>query len=360
LSSNTQMPTEAPKKRRGGLRFAFLYFVGTAVVVTLVALAAPGPDEAAGEQAAPTTSRSASRQEAPPAAPGEEPAADAAEVILPSVVHIKTSTGIGSGVVYRPSGLIVTAAHVLAEDETVTVRFDNGELAEGKVMGVVPDADVAVIEVDMDGLPAATFNVDKPRVGQMAVAVGSPWGLEATVTAGIVSAVDQANCLFNGCVSMVQTDAAINPGNSGGPLVDRDGSVLGLNVSIFTGSGASDGVGFAVPSSVVVDYAESIITGEPIEIAFLGVQGDVDPTLSDGHAGAMIAAVIEGTAAEAVGVEEGDVIIFLDGVAIQDLADLQAQMRMHRPGDAVELRLIRDGKEIALDVTLGTRPDDSG
>ena len=360
MSNNTQMSTEAPKERRGGLRFALLYFVGTAAVVALIASAAPGaPNEAAGEPAA-RESRSASPEEAPPSAPGEEPAADAAEVILPSVVHIKTSTGIGSGVVYRASGLIVTAAHVLTQDETVTIRFDDGELAEGKVVGVVPDADVAVIEVDKDGLPAAAFNVDKPRVGQMAVAVGSPWGLEATVTAGIISAVDQANCSFSRCVSMVQTDAAINPGNSGGPLVDRDGSVLGLNVSIFTGSGASDGVGFAVPSSVVVEYAESIITGEPIETAFLGVEGERDPVFSDGRAGAMIAAVMEGTAAEAAGVEEGDVIIFLDDVAIQDLADLQAQVRLHRPGDAVELRLIRDGEELTLDVTLGTRSDDSG
>jgi len=353
--------TDAPKERRGGLRFAFLYFVGVAAVVGVIALAAPGAsDEAAGDTSAPTTSHSASGGEAPPAAPGEEPAADAAEVILPSVVHIKTSTGIGSGVVYGASGLIVTAAHILSGDETVTIRFDDGELTEGEVVGVVPDADVAVIEVDMDDLPAATFNVDKPRVGQMAVAVGSPWGLESTVTAGIISAIDQANCSFSGCVSMVQTDAAINPGNSGGPLVDRDGSVLGLNVSIFTGSGANDGVGFAVPSSVVVDYADSIITGEPIETAFLGVEGDPDPAFSDGRAGAMIAEVIEGAGAEAAGVEAGDVIIFLDGVAIQDLPDLQAQVRLHRPGDTVELRLIRDGEELTLDATLGTRPNDSG
>jgi len=359
LSNDREMNTEP--KRRSGVWSGIAYFFGVAVLVVGIYVIADvgtstetGGDTTAAE--ATTTTVSAVEVDAPSYVAGEEPIADAAEVILPSVVHIQTDAGLGSGVVYDRSGLIITAAHVVEGQDTVALRFDDGEQAEGTVLGAVSGVDIAVIQVEKDGLVAAVFNTEKPRVGQLAVAVGSPWGLESTVTAGIVSAVDQANCDFGACFSQLQTDAAINPGNSGGALVDREGRVIGINVSIRTESGANDGVGFAVPSDIVVEYAESIVNGTLLETAFLGVEGE--PSQGD-RAGALITVVVPDTGAADAGLQVDDVVIGFGNVEIFGIGDLAAQVRTHRPGETVELTLIRDAEEIKVDVVLGIRPDDS-
>jgi S1-C subfamily serine protease len=294
---------------------------------------------------------------APTYAPGEEPIADAAEIILPSVVHIQTGSGVGSGVIYDSNGLIMTAAHVVDGVDSVSVRLSDGEQVSGTVVGRAEQVDIAVIEIGRTGLTAATFNTEKPRVGQTAIAVGSPWGLESTVTAGIISAVDQTNCSFGSCASMVQTDAAINPGNSGGALVDREGRVVGINVSIFSSSGANDGVGFAVPADIATAYAAALVSGEPIETAYLGVSLAEDVS-TEGQAGAVIDSVSADSGAEAAGVQSGDIVIALDGVPVYGGADLQAQVRSHQPGETVEVLVIRDGEEIRLQATLGVFEED--
>jgi S1-C subfamily serine protease len=286
--------------------------------------------------------------------PGEEPVADAAAVILPSVVQIQTGNGVGSGVIYDADGLILTAAHVVAGSETVIVRFEDGEEVEGNVLGGTSGADVAVIQVDRSGLPAADLALDQdPRVGQLAIAVGSPWGLQGTVTSGIISAVDQP---VDGN-AMLQTDAAINPGNSGGALVDREGSVIGINVSIFSMSGANDGVGFAVPIDVAADLADRVVNGESLGFAMLGVTGS---DVESGQAGALISEVTTGSAADEAGVEAGDLVISIDGVPVQGIEDLAAQVRSHRPGTTVDVVLVRDGEQQTLTVTLDERPADLG
>ena len=287
------------------------------------------------------------------AEPGEEPVADAAEVILPSVVNIQSESGIGSGVVFSEDGLIVTAAHIVEGSETVLVRFLDGKQIEGEVIGIAAEVDVAVIRVARTDLVPATFSDDKPRVGQLAVAVGSPFTLESTVTAGIISAVDRTNCPDRElCLSMLQTDAAINPGNSGGALVNRYGEVVGINVSIFSQSGSNEGVGFALPSETVIRYVEDIVAGRPLETALLGVRGGF---ATGDRAGAIITEVQAGTGAEAAGLMVDDVVISIDGVIVQGIDDLAAQVRAHRPGDTVTLVLLRDGVEMSLDVILGVR-----
>lgn len=290
----------------------------------------------------------------------DEPVADAAEVILPSVVQIQTQDGgVGSGVIYDSDGLILTAAHVVEDDDTVVVRFADGEEVTGDVVGGAQDADVAVVQVARSGLQAATLAIDEdPRVGQLAIAVGSPWGLQSTVTAGIISATNQAlDCSATGaCRSMLQTDAAINPGNSGGALVDRFGRVLGINVSIFTLSGANDGVGFAVPIDIAYDIADRLVAGLPLGTAYLGVTGE---NVETGRAGAVITEVTPGTGADEAGIEVGDLVISIDGVPVQGIADLASQVRSHRPGTTVEVVLIRDGEQMSVDVTLGEFPEGS-
>lgn len=361
MSSDGEMNTEP--RRRSGVWSAIAYFVGVAALVVGIYVITdsgvstdPEPTPVAVEEPT-TTTALAVEVEAPSLVAGEEPIADAAEVILPSVVHIQTDQGLGSGVVYDSSGLIITAAHVVEGQDTVQIRFSDGEQVEGTVLGAVSGVDIAVIQVEKDGLIPAVFNTQKPRVGQLAIAVGSPWGLESTVTAGIVSAIDQANCDFGGvCFSQVQTDAAINPGNSGGALVDRNGHVIGINVSIRTESGANDGVGFAVPSDIVVEHAESIISGNLLDTAFLGIEGA--PSQGD-RAGALITVVMPETGAADAGLQVDDVVVGFAGVEVFGINDLAAQVRTHRPGDTVELTLIREGVEMTFSVTLGVRPDAS-
>ena len=352
----TDNGSQETTRRSSAWLSAILFFGAVALVVAGIMLVYPDTQLAGTAESTPTTATPEVEVSAPSYAQGDEPIADAAEVILPSVVFIQTESGLGSGVIYNSDGLIITAAHVVEGSDTVRVRFADGDQATGTVLGSATDVDIAVIEVDRNSLPAATFATEKPRVGQMAIAVGSPWGLESTVTAGIISAVDQSNCSFGSCASMVQTDAAINPGNSGGALVDRTGQVVGINVSIFSESGANDGVGFAVPSDIAIAYADAIVSGVPIQTALLGVSGeDVD---TEGQAGARITALTPGSGAETGGVEVGDVVVTFDGVPVLGIGDLQAQVRAHQPGETVDVVVIRDGQEQVISVTLGVFEDD--
>ena len=358
----TQEQQATESRRSSGWLSGLLFFGAVALLVAGIMWIYPRGSEpavvAVDETTTTVTTPEAIDVVAPTYAPGAEPIADAAETILPSVVRIDTDGGLGSGVIYDSDGLIMTAAHVVEGTDSVRIRFANGEQVSGTVIGRAPQVDIAIIEVDRTGLPAATFNTAKPRVGQTAIAVGSPWGLESTVTAGIISAVDQTNCSRDTCTSMVQTDAAINPGNSGGALVDREGRVVGINVSIFSESGANDGVGFAVPSDIAITYAEGIISGEPIETAFLGVQAD--NVNSDGQAGAAITVVVADSAAQSAGIVEGDVIVGFDGVPILGSSDLVAQVRSHQPGEVVDVIVLRDGAEQTVSVTLGINEEDIG
>lgn len=350
---------EKPKSRTRGILSTLAYFTVVGLVVAGVYLLSPDTGSTDDEPEAvgsPTTLLEPIDVEVPSFVPGEEPIADAAQIILPSVVHIQTPNGLGSGVIYSQDGLIVTAAHIVEGFDTVRVRFFDGEQVDGTVLGTAPEVDIAVIKVARSDLHPASFNLEKPRVGQLAIAVGSPFTLESTVTAGIISAVDRANCDDGRCTSMLQTDAAINPGNSGGALVNRDGQVIGVNVSIFSQTGANEGVGFAVPSRTVIAYTEGIVAGTPLEAAFLGVRGEF---ASGGQAGALITQVMPGTAAEAAGVMVDDVVIAFDGVLVQGIDDLAAQVRAHRPGDMVGMVLLRGGDEMTIEVTLGSLANDA-
>jgi len=305
--------------------------------------------------AAQTAEPGSDEQEAPAElVSGEEPVADAAAVILPSVVQIQAGQGVGSGVIYDSNGLILTAAHVVEGADTVTVRFADGEQVEGTVLGGTSGADVAVVQVDRTDLPAAELALDDaPQVGQMAIAVGSPWGLQGTVTSGIISAVDQAIPQGASARAVLQTDAAINPGNSGGPLVDRQGRVIGINVSIFSLSGANDGVGFAVPIDIAHDIAERLVAGEEIQTAYLGVSLGM---VESGQAGALIDEVTAGTGADEAGLQVGDLVISIDDAPVQDAGDLAAQVQTHQPGDTVDLVVVRGGNEMTIPVTMSERP----
>lgn len=322
------------------------------------------PDAAEADEPAPTAEPApATAEVVPPIVDdsGVEPASAAAARVAPAVVLIDVPNfGQGSGIVYDADGRIVTNAHVVGTATDVNVVLANGRRVEGTVIGRDTRVDVAVIEIDATEIPAvAEFAADDTvAVGQLAVAIGSPFGLDQTVTAGIVSAIDRV--IDNGLeeqnpVGMLQTDAPINPGNSGGALVDREGRVIGMNTSIRTdGTDGNLGVGFAIPSDTIRLIADRIINGEPLDFGLLGVNLDQPVT---GDAGALVVSANEGGPAANAGIVEGDLVVGFDGEPVRSTFDLAAKVRITTPDTAVELDIIRNGETITIEVVIGNLGD---
>ena len=278
-----------------------------------------------------------------------------------SVVEITVAgaaqQGQGSGFVYDTAGHIVTNHHVVAGAESVSVRFSDGKTYEATVVGSDPSTDLAVLEVDAPASalkPLALADSSALEVGDAVVAIGSPFGLEQTVTTGIVSALHrQINAPNNFAIDdAIQTDAAINHGNSGGPLLDLDGKVVGVNSQIESESGGNDGVGFAVPSNTVERIANGLIEDGSVEHAYLGVATED----ADGVTGARISEVRTGTPAAEAGLQAGDVVTAIDGDRVSSADELRRLIDAKRPGDKAVLTVRRDGETTSLNVTLGTRP----
>jgi putative serine protease PepD len=300
-----------------------------------------------------------------------EPVVAVADTVSRSVVIVRSETGQGSGIALDDEGRVVTNAHVLEDSETLQVLLPSGRMVKAKVIGSDIRRDVAVIEladVDNSLTPAQFASSQNLRVGQLAVAVGSPFELNQTVTAGIVSAIGRVEPSY-GCeiagtmsaecagVAMIQTDAPINPGNSGGPLADRNGHVIGMNTSIRTEGflSANVGVGFAIPSDTVLLVAQRLISGEPIGTAFLGILGE---TPTDGRAGALIIEVQESSPAYKAGLEVGDLIIRVDRRPILNMQALRADIQLRLPGDEVTLEYIRGEKILEAVVRLASLDDE--
>lgn len=327
--------------------------VATTVATTAAPTTAPPTTTTTAAPTTTTTTRPPETTTTPPPTtiPVEvlQPVAQIAADVGPAVVQIEAGEALGAGVIYDQSGLILTAAHVLeTAGAIVDVRLGDGRVVEGEIVGAHAPTDVAVIKIEaFDGIQVAELApADSLRIGDTAVALGSPFGLEQTVTAGIVSAIDRI--VDN--VIMVQTDAAINPGNSGGPLVDTSGRVIGINDQIFTLGGGNEGVGFAISIELVSLVAEQLVAGQEVRLAFLGVQ--VSPIDSD-PPGALIEEVVPGSAADGAGLKEGDLIVKADDRLIISSAALRARVIKRRPGDTLVLEILREGEMLTLSVVLG-------
>ncbi|MCQ3807295.1 MAG: trypsin-like peptidase domain-containing protein [Acidimicrobiaceae bacterium] len=297
-----------------------------------------------------------------PLATSLEPVADVADAVSPSVVVIDSDEGQGSGVVWdAENGYIVTNNHVVELSTNVDVEFPDGQTVVGTVIGGDPSRDVAVVGVDPDEVNSLVQAVFAPtsevRVGQLAVAIGGPFGLDQTVTSGVVSAINRV--LPQGGsdpanphpVEMIQTDAPINPGNSGGALADRFGRVIGINTQIRTAGPNSGnvGVGFAIPSDTIVLIARRIVSGESLDIGFLGIQGE---TPTDGSPGALVTSVVDGSPADDSGLKAGDLIIAVNGKEITSMEDLAAEIKLFRPDERVDVLLLRDGIRLTVQAIL--------
>ena len=299
-----------------------------------------------------------------------EPAAGSvaavAAAVQPSVVQLNVSgsqgDGTGTGFVVSSDGYIVTNDHVAGDagnDGTIDVTFIDGSTATGTLVGSDPGYDIAVVKVDRTELPALTLgSSDAVNVGDIAVAIGSPLGLQGTVTSGIVSALNrpvtaggQGDTAY---INAIQTDAAINPGNSGGPLVNTAGEVIGVNSAIATvGRGdavGSIGLGFAIPVDTAKRIVDELINTGTSQTPVIGVQLDIG---FEGPGGA-VAQVTSGSPADAAGLQEGDVITKVDGNLIRDSTALIVSIRANAPGDEIELTVLRNGDTLAVALTLET------
>jgi putative serine protease PepD len=264
--------------------------------------------------------------------------------------------GEGAGVVYDNKGNILTDEHVVAGATSVKVKFQDGLVADAKVLGTDPSTDVAAIHVNVPTSelhPIAFADSSAVQVGDPVVAIGSPFSLPETTTAGIVSAVGRSIQAPNNytITGAIQTDAPINPGNSGGPLLDANGHVLGLNDQIQTNSGSSAGVGFASPSNTVARIANQIIAGQTVRHSYVGVE--LNATSSGG---AQVTTLQPGSPAASAGIQQGDLITAIDGKPIGSTEQFIATIDSYAPGDTVTLTVKRGGQTQTIKVKLGTRP----
>ncbi len=303
----------------------------------------------------------------------EELLAGLYERVSPSVVYIEVSQGglpsQGSGFIWDEQGHIITNNHVVEGAVAILVQFFDGLIVEAEIVGRDPQSDIAVLRIDPAGIelrPVTVGDSDAVRVGQMAVAIGNPFEQAWTMTRGIVSALErtiQSGVSLFYIPDVIQTDAAINPGNSGGPLLDSQGRVIGMNTQIFSRTGSSSGIGFAVPVNIIKLVVPELIVNGRYTYAWLGIWGgDLQPNEVERlnlpvRQGTLIVEVTPDGPAERAGLRVDDVITAVDSEPMHGIADVIAYLvRYTRPGQSVELSVIRNGRQIVLPVVLGERP----
>ncbi len=347
---------------------------------------------------APHSTRQVTLLEAPSSATQQRPAgslSEAARIASPSVVSINTSknakprrkgdpwfhffngdpddqdlSGLGSGVIVSPQGYILTNNHVVEEADGIEVVLHDGRKATAKVIGVDPDTDLALLKIELDKLPAIVLgNTENLLVGDVVLAIGNPFGVGQTVTSGIVSALGRNHLGINTFENFIQTDAAINPGNSGGALVDVRGHLLGINSAIYSRSGGSMGIGFAIPVSTAKNIMDSLLKDGKVTRGWLGVEPvELSPesaqafgVVPDGPSGqlpqgVMISGVLQNGPAAKAGLKPGDVITQVSSHQVRNVAELLSQVATLQPGTASTLRILRGNKVLELMVNPGTRP----
>ena len=269
----------------------------------------------------------------------------------------------GSGVIVRADGIVLTNFHVVESANEIEVVIADGRTAKAKVIGGDPESDLAVLKIALDNLPTLNFaNIDDARVGDVVLAIGNPFGVGQTVTMGIISALGRSQLGINTFENYIQTDAAINPGNSGGALVDSSGRLLGINTAIYSRSGGSLGIGFAIPTNTAKQVMESILKTGTVTRGYIGVEPqDVTPELAAAlklprQDGAIIAGVLKGGPADKGGVKTSDVLIAVAGQPVSNVAGMLNLIAALTPGQTASLTFLRNGKETVIEIAVGTRP----
>ena len=330
--------------------------------------------------------------EAPPAASGYVPPGSlsgAARKASPAVVSINTSTapardprsndpwfrfffgdmgnepqtGLGSGVIVSPDGYILTNNHVVEGADEIDVTLSDSRRARARVVGTDPETDLAILKVELDKLPVIVLgNSDELAVGDIVLAIGNPFGVGQTVTSGIVSALGRSQLGINTFENFIQTDAAINPGNSGGALVDVNGNLLGINTAIYSRSGGSLGIGFAIPVSTARMVLDGIVREGKVTRGWIGVEpNELSPELAETFGvkateGVIITGVLQDGPAAVGGIRPGDVIVQVAGKPVTNVAGLLSSVAALRPGEAAPVQVPRGNRMLDLELTPGVRP----
>jgi len=319
--------------------------------------------------------------------------ADAAKLAMPSVVSVYTSKqlkrgsgnddpllrqffgdpngepqrviSLGSGVIASSEGYILTNNHVVQAGDEIAVALPDGRRVPARLVGADPDTDLAVLKVDLQNLPAITFGRSETlRVGDVVLAIGNPFDVGQTVTMGIVSALGRTNLGINTLENFIQTDAAINQGNSGGALVDSNGLLIGINSAIYSPprSGGSVGIGFAIPTSIVIHVMDQIVHTGRVHHGFFGIEPfDITPEMVEAmqlkrNEGVVVNGVLRNAPAGRAGMEPGDILLSINGSAVTDSRGMLNQIAQLEPGSNAAVRVLREAKEIDLSITVGERP----
>lgn len=275
--------------------------------------------------------------------------------------HLERS--LGSGVIVSDQGYILTNHHVIEGAAGIEVLLRDGRSAEASLTGTDPESDLAVLKIDLDALPTITFSGAKQlRVGDVALAIGNPFGVGQTVTLGIISATGRDRMGISTFENFIQTDAAINPGNSGGALVDAYGNLIGINTAIFSKSGGSQGIGFAIPMNIARDIMGQIIEKGHVSRGWLGIEGqDITPQLAESFnlqnvVGVIVAGIQRNGPAAKAGLRPGDIITSINGEPAIDIKTVMNLIAQVEPGTHLKFTILRNGKKVELEAIVGERP----
>ncbi len=275
----------------------------------------------------------------------------------------QSQAGLGSGVIVSPSGYVLTNNHVIEEADAIEVVLNDGRRTQAKVMGTDPETDLAILKIELDRLPVITLgDSDGLQIGDQVLAIGNPFGVGQTVTSGIVSALGRTQLGINTFENFIQTDAAINPGNSGGALVDIRGELMGINTAIYSRSGGSMGIGFAIPTSTARSVMEAIVKDGQVTRGWIGVEPqDLNPELAQTFGvtrdeGVIVTGVLQNGPAAQAGLQPGDVIVAVAGEPVRNVPELLSKVAMLKPGEKAIITAARSDKELELTVVPGKRP----
>lgn len=271
----------------------------------------------------------------------------------------QNENSLGSGVIVRADGYILTNNHVIAQAEHIVVALHDGRRAEAKVIGTDPDTDLAVIKIELDNLPVLPFKLSGNEVGDVVLAIGNPFGVGQTVTQGIISATGRSDLGINTYEDFIQTDAAINPGNSGGALIDVAGNLIGVNTAIFSQSGGSLGIGFAIPAKVCHQVLNSILKDGRVVRGWLGISlipnTIEEDVLATKPIGVTVADVLRDGPSDTAGIKRGDKIIQVNNEQISSASHLINYVALQAPGSLIDVIVEREGKQQTLEVKVGER-----
>ncbi|WP_455553221.1 S1C family serine protease [Comamonas kerstersii] len=279
-------------------------------------------------------------------------------------IGTQQQTGLGSGVIVSPDGYILTNNHVVEGADQITVTLADSRIAEARIVGTDPETDLAVLKIELDKLPVIVLgNSDHAVVGDTVLAIGNPFGVGQTVTSGIISALGRSELGINTFENFIQTDAAINPGNSGGALVDVEGNLLGINTAIYSRSGGSMGIGFAIPVSTAKIVMDGLVKDGKVTRGWIGVEpNELSPELAEtfgvagANAGVIITGVLQGGPAARAGMLPGDVIVQVDEQRVRNVAEMMTAVASLQPGQRADFEILRNGQSMTLNIVPSERP----